>query len=417
MKNLQLVVVVFVLSIFSLQLSAQDIVQSKWQKHLGKGHIAIPFDVNKKHGDIRVYDLATIPGINDSKWIPIEGDINIEINNSTVKCFEEADFTYFQTIVDVPANTTINTFSITFGQIDDGARAYVFNSKYPKGTYQPGSEFRLGATTNSVADFHTKIVAGEANRIVIVQFDDCARGNTIKHARLKINGETQAISTKTVEEIPMVAMPALIGHWTFDSDSLLDLTGNFAPLTRHGDVQVIDGKLKVGNNAYATSKKYTGIAFKEKTLVAWAKIDNPNSGGGSILTVGKPTSNFDFDAIVYAERQAKTWMAGSGWFHRTQDLGSKAQETTPNNVVKIAITYGDNNGNADVKIYRNGELVGAYTKGKMLNWTAGQTGVLFGLRHFFNGLPGKPFVEASIEEARIYSGVLTPEQIKALKAN
>ena len=206
----------------------------------------------------------------------------------------------------------------------------------------------------------------------------------------------------------------LIGHWTFEGNNQKkDLMGNFGDLEING-ASFDGGKLKVGTRAFAFSKTYSGPKFKEKTLVAWAIVNNGGQQGGSILTIGKPEQNFDFDAIVYGERQTNTWMAGSGWFHRTKDFGALAKETTPQELVKIAISYGTKGNNAYMTIYRNDKKIAEYAMGTLLEWTDANTGVQFGLRHFWNGLPGKPWLDASIEEARIYEGVLTQEQISNL---
>ena len=225
---------------------------------------------------------------------------------------------------------------------------------------------------------------------------------------------TDRANCKSKFTIKVNEVATLIGHWTFEKNNeMKDLMGNFSDLVSNG-ATVTDGKLKVGANSYAGSRTYTGPNFNEKTLVAWAIVNTGGQQGGSILTIGRPNPNYDFDAIVYGERQTNTWMAGSGWYHRTKDFGKIAEETTPDELVKIAISYGIVNNKAHMTIYRNDEKIAEYTMGSMLEWTKENTGVLFGFRHYFNGLPGKPWLDAQIEEARIYEGVLSQEQISNL---
>ena len=94
----------------------------------------------------------------------------------------EVDFTYFDTYIDIPQGVKIQEFQVSFGQVDDGARAYVINSKHPKGIYK--GQIKLGEkpVTEDYKDF---LVVGE-NRIVIVQFDDAPKGNNLKDAKIKL---------------------------------------------------------------------------------------------------------------------------------------------------------------------------------------------------------------------------------------
>lgn len=211
-------------------------------------------------------------------------------------------------------------------------------------------------------------------------------------------------------------VPDLVGHWTFESgNERNDLTGNFEPVSVI-DANIKDGHLNVSNGKWAISNLVSDIQIKERTLVAWAKINNLNVRGGSILSINTGLAQNDFDAIVYAEKEPKKWMSGSGAFGRTENPNNKPAseyEEEVNKLVKITITYAANN---QIKAYRDNELIGSYTKGNILTYSEGTT-VYFGVRHRLeNGqkFPGSPWIDASIEEARIYNGVLTAEQIKNL---
>ena len=102
-------------------------------------------------------------------------------------CLNSADFTYFQTFVDVPVGTVITDFRITFsGAIDDGARITIFNSTYPGGLVVPGSYvFLNGSGTTDLSSF---VAIGERNRVVVTQVDDCATGNNLEVGRVALNG-------------------------------------------------------------------------------------------------------------------------------------------------------------------------------------------------------------------------------------
>ena len=48
-----------------------------------------------------------------------------------------------------------------------------------------------------------------------------------------------------------------------------------------------------------------------------------------------------FDAIVYAERQPRRWMAGSSFFKRTQDAVPGFEEKETDKLIQMAISYGN----------------------------------------------------------------------------
>lgn len=222
-------------------------------------------------------------------------------------------------------------------------------------------------------------------------------------------GSTPAIIPGTEPQVD------LIGHWTFETgEELVDLEGNFSDLVLNG-ASVANGALDVGVNAWANATTYSGPSVTEKTLLAWARLDDLTQRGGSILTIDK-TNVDNFDAIVYAEREPNRWMAGSNNFSRTVNPVPGFAETTSGELVQMAITYAIEGTNTRIKIYRNGVEIGNYARPGLPTYSASTTEVLFGLRHDFpnGGLPGNPWVDAKIEEARIYNGVLSQSEIQDL---
>ncbi|WP_305983408.1 TLD domain-containing protein [Roseivirga thermotolerans] len=143
-------------------------------------------------GDPNAYQYANIPPTSDLSWqvAPLDGSGNILFGSGNSSklggypCGTALDFTYFETFVDIPADIQVNELTVTFGQVDDGVRAYIFNSAYPNGTYRG----ELYGGTNFSQDYSDLAVPGELNRIVIVQFDDCAVGNNLRDANITING-------------------------------------------------------------------------------------------------------------------------------------------------------------------------------------------------------------------------------------
>ena len=75
------------------------------------------------------------------------------------------------------------------------------------------------------------------------------------------------------------------------------------------------------NGEYARAINYTGTTINSKTLVSWVTLADLDLRRGSALTID--TINVvQFDGIVWAERVANNWMAGSSFFTRTQDIAN-----------------------------------------------------------------------------------------------
>ena len=114
-------------------------------------------------------------------------------------------------------------------------------------------------------------------------------------------------------------------------------------------------------------------------------------------------------------------MAGSTFFERTLKPKPGFREKEIGQLIMLATSYEEIGGSTQVKIYRNGELIGNYNKGPLARWSAGDAEVLWGLRHSFKWFDGSahsmvlPELDAHIEESRIYGSVLTQDEINRLK--
>ena len=204
----------------------------------------------------------------------------------------------------------------------------------------------------------------------------------------------------------------LVGHWTFEPGvELEDLTGNFANITLM-DAKIEDGQLNVDLGKWAIASGYDGPDIGEKTLVSWAIMDDLDVQKGSILTIDR-LSDPTFDAIVFGERQNHRWMAGSGWFHRTQDPDPGFEEKKTGELIMMAISYEDDGGTARVRLYRNGDKIGDYKFGQFVTFDNKDAEAIWGKRH--GGLGGGPGdLDAHIEDSRIYASVLSQAEIKKL---
>ena len=194
-------------------------------------------------------------------------------------------------------------------------------------------------------------------------------------------------------------------QWTFEDGTAKDSIGG-AHGTLFGGATIVNGKLVVSTNGYMTAQIAETIGAR--TLLSWVSLATLDQLGGSALTLQSNLTN-QFDAIVYAERSPRRWMAGSDNYLRSPANRSPAQETTTARVM-MAIVYGID---GSIAIYRNGALYDSYTSsGPMITYLGGGSSALLGLRHMSCGT--NCYLQGSIDEARIYGEALTAEQIATL---
>ncbi len=152
-------------------------------------------------------------------------------------------------------------------------------------------------------------------------------------------------------------------------------------------------------------------AITDKTFVVWAELAHLDQGGASPLSLIDRAERFD--AVVFAECQPGTWMAGSDFFRRTsqQQANWPREVAAPGEVIQLAIIYQGNH----VTILRNGQKITDYEISQPQPF-GDDAMVLLGLRYV--GEMGEiGFLTGSVDDARIYDRALTVAQIAALKPN
>lgn len=192
--------------------------RSPWQMHNGlevtgsNPNGLLPFACGpSQHGAVCEYDivcnttplsgscLTSVPAVGDLGWGPApNGDtigfsISSRVCSAPVTCMGYGDFTYFQTLVDVPQGSSVTQFSIAFSGMDDGSRITIYNSLYPSGLTVPGSYVYLGGSGTS--DLKAYVVSGEVNRVVVTQVDDCCSANNLHSAVVVLNGTSVVTAT------------------------------------------------------------------------------------------------------------------------------------------------------------------------------------------------------------------------------
>ena len=149
--------------------------------------------------------------------------------------------------------------------------------------------------------------------------------------------------------------------------------------------------------------------LRDKTLVAWAALDNLSQRAGTVLTIDSRTH---FDGIVFGELTPKKWMPGSEMFHRTQkdQAAWPEEDADAQKFVQIAIVYRGK----EVNVFRNGREYAHYTMENAPQSFAPEAIVMFGQRHLDARDPENSFV-GRIKDARIYDRPLDGETIAALQ--
>ena len=162
--------------------------------------------------------------------------------------------------------------------------------------------------------------------------------------------------------------------------------------------------------AAAPARAAERTPLRDKTLVAWMRLDNLNQAGSGVLAI---QDGDEFDAITFGERSTDRWMAGSHGFRRTQAKNAQdflAQETaTPGQWLQIAVVYRG----PQIEIWRDGKRYAAYEAPHQQTYSK-NSDLYLGLRCIF-GKETHGFLKGGIDEARIYNTALDGEAIARLK--
>jgi hypothetical protein len=162
-----------------------------------------------------------------------------------------------------------------------------------------------------------------------------------------------------------------------------------------------------GRSAFARSAPLVRD-LREKTLEAWVRLDNLGQRGGGVFTV-ETLDGGAFDAIVFGEREAGRWMAGSEFFRRTDSFHGPAETEAVGQPVLVAVVY---RADGTVAGYRDGRPYGrAYRSKGPSTFRAGKAVAAFGVRH--EPAEGNRLLAGVIVQARLYDRALTPAEIAA----
>ncbi|WP_372895491.1 DUF1553 domain-containing protein [Stieleria sp.] len=206
-----------------------------------------------------------------------------------------------------------------------------------------------------------------------------------------------------------VEVPSPIGRWDFTT-GLNDQVGSANVTLKNGARQTEQGLIVTGGGYALTDP--IDVPLSQKTLEVWVKLNDLNQRGGGAMTL-QSKNGVLFDAIVFAERDRRQWLAGSNSFQRTEPFGGPEESSADRQPVQFAISY-----DADGQIvgYRNGQPYGkSYRSRGPLAFAPGESIVGFGIRHLPAG--GNRLLSGTILQARLYDRALTAEQIAASASN
>lgn len=196
-----------------------------------------------------------------------------------------------------------------------------------------------------------------------------------------------------------------IARWDFEGDAK-DAVG-----TLHGELK---GKAKIDNGALALNGGYMATGpiaqgLGAKTLEVLVQLDRLDQRGGGAMTVQSLDGNV-FDSIVFAEKGAGHWLAGSDHHRRTKAFAGPIERDAAKRPVRIIIVY---HADGTITGYRDGKPYGKpYRSNALVKHEPSKTQVVFGLRHGIATTNGR-MLTGKIYEAWLYDRALTAEEAAA----
>lgn len=318
------ILLMMVATLSTVAQEAASIERTPWQMHNGYGIIPL-HEQMPSHGHPNLYEYKQVPPQTDPGWgdPPLDAEGNISFSQPSVlpngSCFNQADFTYFQTLINVPAGTEVTEFEVRFAVVDDGARAYIYNSQYPEGVYQPGTDIFLGGPPNS-ANLAEYVVPGEVNRVVIVQVDDCPRENNLRNAQLYVNGtvaaENPAIAPRTAAPLDLcLTNVAEAADYTLvyrlDIPVESDYNANPVPYA-------VDNSARIG--------EYSRVAYCMELDKQWVWVSVDDFTGGNIAQTGVPVASVNPDGFQQSVANMNVASDGIGYHKPVVGIASGHME-------------------------------------------------------------------------------------------
>lgn len=226
----------------------------------------------------------------------------------------------------------------------------------------------------------------------------------------------QADGSVTTGELWRFQTAALIAHWTFDEtdgDVVKDLSGHGFDAKVVGDPQWrpdegrFGGALYLeGEHSYVDLPEFIGSGPAGKTFVIWARPTEVRRWA-RFMEMG---NGQDTDNILFARFGASQDLTVTTFCKHNAGPRVTAKDILELNTWQFLAMSLDTNG--DVKIYYNGKLVKEGNAGEPIRDVVRQYNYIgrsnYAIDQYYCGM---------IDDARMYSIILTPEQIQALYQN
>ncbi|GAB5443175.1 MAG: hypothetical protein Fues2KO_35240 [Fuerstiella sp.] len=264
--------------------------------------------------------------------------------------------------------------------------------------------YQLAAAVGGVHHGSRNVVS-PADRQAAAQITTQIKDAQTQLANLSKSVRERLWQQQSDQPLNLPTRPAPIARWEFEGN-LQDVIGE-AHATRHSKAQVNEGRLLLDHGTGYARTDPVPFDLHEKTLEAWVQLDNLDQRAGAAICVHSTTNQFD--AIVFAEREPRKWMAGSDFFRRTKNLDAPTEELAHEQFVHVAISY---HADGTIACFRNGQPYGMpYHGGDVQDFKAGEWFVQFGLRT--GGPAAARQLQAQVEAAQLYDVALTAEQVQA----
>ncbi|MBM4004568.1 MAG: DUF1553 domain-containing protein [Planctomycetes bacterium] len=227
-------------------------------------------------------------------------------------------------------------------------------------------------------------------------------------ARRELPAREAVLAERKANPVRNTPAPVPVASWEFsapDRVSPSSLQGSAKDSAR-----LADGRLLLdGAGHYVTPP--LPFELRAKTLEVFLQLHDLDQRGGGAISVQTLDGSI-FDAIVFGEKEAGRWMAGSNGFSRYQSFQGQVETEAAQRAVWFAISYHED---GTIAAFRNGQPYGeAYRSAGLQPYPTGQAQLVFGLRHAPPG--GNRMLKAGILSARLYDRALTASEAAAAAA-
>lgn len=275
--------------------------------------------------------------------------------------------------------------------------------------YDPISqtEFYQLASSISGLGFGERVLTSEPARLQLEQLDVSLRQAQDELATLDQTARQVILTSKLNRKGTVATPPTAVARWEFDND-LRDHLGTLHG-SAHGNVRYEAGAVLLDGESFVVTPPLAAN-IREKSLEVWIQLDTLEQAGGAAMSI-EAIDGSVFDAIVFAERDPRQWLAGSNNFARTDSFDGPQETTANDRPVHLVLVY---HADGSIQAYRDGAAYGrAIAKSALHTFAAGETELLFGLRHKPPG--GNRFIKAKLHRAAFYDRALTSPEIIAAR--